>query len=98
MGWRKSATGIGENTAIEKGWSLYPNPANDVLFVSWKGTGSKDGSLQLTDMQGRIAMEVPYTGDQTSVDLRSLSTGTYNVLHLPRKGPAQTVDRVVLAR
>lgn len=98
MGWRKSATGIGENTAIEKGWSLYPNPANDVLFVSWKGTGSKDGSLQLTDMQGRIAMEVPYTGDQTSVDLRSLSTGTYNLLHLPRKGPAQTVDRVVLAR
>ncbi len=98
MGWRKSATGIGENIASENGWNLYPNPANDVLQVSWKGKGSKEGSLRLIDMQGRIAMEVPCTGNLTSVDVRSLAEGTYHVLHFPRKGPVKTVDRIVLVR
>ncbi len=98
MGWRKSATGIGDYAASEKGWSLYPNPANDMLQVSWTGKEAKDGSLRLIDTQGRIALETPCSGSNTTLDLRSLTTGTYHVQHLPNKGPATTVDRVVVVR
>lgn len=68
-----TATGIKEEKELS--WSIYPNPAQDVLFVE---TSNKELSLRILDINGRVMLEqvqVPANG----IDVSSLKTGLYLV-------------------
>jgi hypothetical protein len=72
-------TGISEMDA--NGVSVYPNPANDVLFIN---TGSLNGQivLTMTDITGRVVRNQQFTGDMSSASALSLSgiaPGVYQI-------------------
>ncbi|RYE23690.1 MAG: T9SS type A sorting domain-containing protein [Sphingobacteriales bacterium] len=55
-----------------KGIKLYPNPAGNTLYV--------DGAVQggyITDMQGRVVMQVTDNSEHKSIDVSALAAGNY---------------------
>jgi len=68
-------------------------------FLEVKITGSKQGSIMLTDMTGRIMKEVPLTsGDQSElmITVSDLSAGIYSVAWLD--GSSVRVKKILLRR
>lgn len=53
---------------------IYPNPAKNILYVT---TSGMTGDVQVVDIVGQILVNVPITGDKTSIDINRLATGTY---------------------
>ncbi|WP_312075480.1 reprolysin-like metallopeptidase [Chryseobacterium sp.] len=58
-----------------KNYSIYPNPASDVINVSLKNNSQK-ADYQLFDASGRLVLQDAFTGE-TKIDVRSLSNGNY---------------------
>ena len=56
--------------------TVYPNPASDLLFVHVEGVSERT-TFQINDLSGRIVMEGLLLGDRPTIDMNSLSTGTY---------------------
>lgn len=98
MGWRKSSVGVDELTGSARSWAIHPNPANTFVHVQWKGEGTATGTLQLLDQRGRLALEMPCTGNASTLDLRNLPAGSYVLRHNPVQGKPITVDRVIVVR
>ncbi|MEM6771953.1 MAG: T9SS type A sorting domain-containing protein, partial [Bacteroidota bacterium] len=59
--------------ASEEPLSVYPNPANDAVFVSAK----ESGQLEIRDAQGRIVNQVATNGERQRIDLNGLNPGLY---------------------
>jgi len=61
--------------------SVYPNPADNTLFVDFNGqTGDSKIVTRLLDMNGRILLEnssVPVSGEKITIDLSSIQSGIY---------------------
>jgi hypothetical protein len=81
QGWkanyRTSAVGLKELTALS--FQLYPNPASEVLNLSFDKTSHSTRSIQLVDMQGRVLIQhkVEGSASKASLDLRNISAGVY---------------------
>ena len=58
---------------------LYPNPANDVVYVQCTMNDVPDGDLQLFDVYGKLQQVVPITGETTPINLSGLANGVYFV-------------------
>ena len=58
---------------------LYPNPANDVVYVQCTMNDVPDGDLQLFDVYGKLQQVVPITGETISINLSGLANGVYFV-------------------
>jgi hypothetical protein len=76
--------GVEELLASAIDLKMYPNPTNDQLSVSFDLQNRSEVQIQVTDMTGRIVMDVPVSsvsaGTQTkTVDLSTLQTGMYMV-------------------
>ncbi|MCR4665426.1 MAG: T9SS type A sorting domain-containing protein [Paludibacteraceae bacterium] len=56
--------------------SVYPNPAQDALIVS----GAEGEQLRVYDMQGGLLLTQPVTGEETTINVSTLPTGTYLLL------------------
>lgn len=74
MHYDPRSTGIAPATA--QPFSLMPNPASGIVTVT---TEARQGTLTVTDMQGRQQLTQPLTGPRTAVDIRALAAGTYLV-------------------
>jgi hypothetical protein len=57
--------------------SAYPNPANDKVTVSATGATTKDATIAVTDMAGRVLRNVAATGSTTDINIAELPTGIY---------------------
>lgn len=72
---------------------LYPNPANDVLWVKMDAQGEDLLRVQVMDAVGRIHSEqratVPKDGGMLSIALQDLAQGTY-ILHITQGGQRWT--------
>ena len=57
---------------------MYPNPADDVLFVELRG-GAGIANIALYDLQGRIVETVPTARlhDTATIDMKSSPAGVY---------------------
>ncbi len=69
-----------DNTTLENGKiSVFPNPANDILNVSWSGIRQTDVQLSIINMEGQCLYSVsaPSSLTHTSIPLGSLSSGMY---------------------
>lgn len=55
--------------------SVYPNPASDVLIVSWKG--NKEEKAEIFNMEGRKVMETTIGSDRNKIDVSNLPSGNY---------------------
>jgi hypothetical protein len=57
--------------------TVYPNPANDQLFVNTGNVSS--GTMELIDVTGAVVRRVQFTGNLFAVDLSDLAGGIYFV-------------------
>lgn len=71
--------GIAERRAVEPGFTLQPNPANDAVYVNWTGSEPAD-AIELLDATGRVVKRLgaPIATMQR-IDLAGLSPGPYVV-------------------
>lgn len=58
-------------------FSLYPNPANDKLFVNLKDASTEIYYVTIATITGRIVMMLPEPKWQNGIDISSLEAGVY---------------------
>ena len=64
--------------------SLYPNPANEVLYIN--DLSGKAEKVELSDMQGRLVLSAKTNSETTALDIELLSQGIYVCKVLDKKG------------
>jgi len=67
-------TGLDEN--VGAALSVYPNPAQDLIFLA-VDTDLIGSNVMICDALGRILLETTLQKDETRIDLREFTTGTY---------------------
>ncbi len=75
-------------------FSVWPNPAADVLNVRLSAGFENGASVKMYDIQGRIMLQQSLTGMETIVNTQSLSSGVYFVDVL--NGGKSQVKKVVI--
>ncbi len=73
-----SVTGISYNNGSSKGLELYPNPAEHIVIVEYKGSGKLD-KLKIFNSLGKTVKETGLKNNKTSVSVAGLSPGVYYV-------------------
>ena len=58
-------------------FKLYPNPANEKLFISLNDSTTEIYYITITSIEGRTVMMLPQPQWQNGIDISSLSPGTY---------------------
>ncbi|MGB0369691.1 MAG: T9SS type A sorting domain-containing protein, partial [Flavobacteriales bacterium] len=58
-----------------KNWSVYPNPAVNVLNV--KSLLGEQASIEILDITGKTVKAVNLTSDNTAIDVNKLVAGVY---------------------
>ncbi|MCA1752742.1 MAG: T9SS type A sorting domain-containing protein [Flavobacteriales bacterium] len=72
----QEVVGLSTFGMAEPNFSVYPNPAMDVLFVESSGTGNPL-QLILYDIAGRPVRSFQISGELTALPLQGLAAGTY---------------------
>jgi hypothetical protein len=67
-------TGLDEN--VGAALSVYPNPAQDLIFLA-VDTDLIGSNIMICDALGRILLETTLQKEETRIDLREFTTGTY---------------------
>ncbi len=66
---------ISKQIALNREDRMYPNPAQDHLFLDWTG---EEGSISVTDLSGRILLSQPVLPKGANrIDIRKLHPGIY---------------------
>ncbi|MEM6262418.1 MAG: Ig-like domain-containing protein [Bacteroidota bacterium] len=78
-----SMSGVTTSTELgsfssSSGFTLYPNPTNDVATISWKGTGT--GLISLFASDGRLVLQRSIDAGESVLQLSAYSPGLYQVV------------------
>lgn len=65
----------------EDAFKIHPNPANEQLNLHFNGSPGAQDEIVISDSQGRQIIRTSLSGNQTSIDIRSLPKGFY-VIHI----------------
>jgi len=65
-----------ESVGLEDGLLIYPNPSNEAFTVENK-KGTKIGSLQVYDLQGKLVLEKEIETHSTTINLKKVERGVY---------------------
>ncbi len=84
----------GHNVAVEDiyegGFSIYPNPVNNQLFISLDNAINQDYKVEVRDIQGRIVLEQNYSSNGATnvinINTESLNEGMYILDFQTEKG------------
>lgn len=87
------ATGVNE-IAADNLFQVYPNPANDVLYISLKDITNYQ-SIQLIDATGRMVAERKITDTNMNIDIQQLSGGIYFV-KVAKSNGTQLIKKVMI--
>lgn len=69
-----SQTVLSNQDFVKQNFTIYPNPANDILNIS-KNSAIEITSVKITDINGRVVKEIPT--DVASINISDLSVGVY---------------------
>jgi len=74
-----TCTNVGVPTVNANSFDIhaYPNPARDNVHVEISGTISGNGSVQLTDVTGKVLAEIPVSANKADIDMSSYAPGIY---------------------
>jgi hypothetical protein len=88
----------GDNSGIEEtmsnSFNVYPNPATDVINVSFNE--AFDGTVSIINIAGKEVLSTTVNGAQTSISTATLSSGVYYVQ--VNNGNATQVDKIVVKK
>jgi hypothetical protein len=70
-----STVSINEQQASN--FSLYPNPANDELYIAFSDASKQVASVKITDALGRIVYQLSKPQLQNGIDISQLASGIY---------------------
>ena len=90
-----STTGINEVAKEEIKYSLYPNPANENLFVQLADPNTEVYYITVTNVNGRAVMMLPQPEIQKGINISSLSKGIYFVQLMDKKTKSITSQKFV---
>jgi gingipain R len=68
--------------------SVYPNPANDFVYLNWNEGLTVEG-VRLYDLSGKFLMDAEVTGHGATLNTAALSSGMY-VVEVHTAGHAKT--------
>ena len=72
-----TAQGVGvEESGLAEKIVLYPVPVSDILFIE---SPVKISSIKITDLSGKIVLEIACSGEKVAVGLSNLTRGLYLV-------------------
>lgn len=72
-----NSTGISELSGVQKDYRLYPNPANDKLFISFEDPTEEVYYVRITNAVGRTIYMLPRPQVQNGIDISKLAAGSY---------------------
>ncbi len=72
-------TAVNENVAIAIPFTLYPNPANDKLFIQFNNQDQSAYYITITDALGRTKLMLPKPELQNGIDISKFSKGIYYI-------------------
>lgn len=64
----------------EQQWSIYPNPANDIVNIQIFDKLSMNSRLSIYDMQGRLIQDKIITENEVIMNVKSMKTGVYKIV------------------
>jgi len=70
---------IGNTVAANELFMLYPNPAGEHAWISFKNSGAADREIQVMDIGGRIVKQINGNASRMEIPLGELSPGIYLV-------------------
>jgi hypothetical protein len=73
--WVENCTGI--NEALELDCSIYPNPAQDVITITWNSASS--ALVTISDISGRVVLTEQLSRSGAQMNVSALPAGTYAV-------------------
>ncbi len=68
-------SGIAGNS--KQGWTIFPNPAGDILNVEFTNSGQKPERIRIFQSSGRIVKELVVNGGHVVVPVEDLDVGVY---------------------
>ena len=89
-----SSLGTIQNT-VNTDFNLYPNPAQNKLYINLSDPSTEIYYLTITTIEGRVAMMLPQPEWQNGIDISSLSTGVYVVQMIDKNTKSITTKKFV---
>ena len=81
--------------ATNTNFSLYPNPANDKLFVNLKDTATEIYYVTISTITGRVVMMLPQPEWQNGIDISSLEAGVYTFQMMDKQSKSVTTKKFI---
>lgn len=76
-------------------FSLFPNPANEKLFVNLKDDATEIYYITISTIEGRVVMMLPKPEWQNGIDISSLATGTYTLQMMDKQTKSKTTKKFI---
>lgn len=70
-------TSINNERELNFSYSLYPNPANNLLTIEGKSIVTNKELASIYDLTDKLLMQFSLTGEKTTIDISSLTPGIY---------------------
>lgn len=91
-----SSLGINEEPLLESSISIYPNPANKFIHITFNSSFEKPIDFRLIDMQGKTVLHKSLTAKNETIDIDALSQGNY--LAVFKSGNQRSIKKIILIR
>ncbi len=96
MGQFLVTTSLGNNqNVLSTDFSLYPNPANEKLFVNLQDASTEIYYVTIATIEGRIVMMLPQPEWQNGIDITSLETGVYTFQMMDKQTKSVTTKKFI---
>ncbi len=76
-------------------FNLYPNPANDRLFIHLKDSATEIYYVTIATITGRIVMMLPQPEWQNGIDISSLEAGVYTFQMMDKQTKSSTTKKFI---
>lgn len=81
--------------ATNTNFSLYPNPANDRLYVNLKDSETEIYYVTISTITGRVVMMLPQPEWQNGIDISSLEAGVYTFQMMDKQSKSTTTKKFI---
>lgn len=92
---KESSTGLEELSQARIDFSVYPNPANNRLYLSFTDPSVEVYYLRIVDAAGRSIFMLPRPQLQNGIDISQLSKGIYSIQLTDEKTKQTTIRKFI---